>query len=55
LYLNQLGLLTIINTPTIAGALVCIVDEDQNICKPTENIKTGIWLYDRFHNANKDG
>jgi len=51
----QTGLLTIIETPTIAGHLLCIVDEEQNICKPTADVKTGIWLSGRFHSANEDG
>lgn len=49
------GLLTIVESPTIAGHLVTIVDESSNICKPTEGGRTGIWMNDRFHAANADG
>jgi len=54
-YMFPTGLLTLIETPTIAGHLICIVDEEHNICKPTAEVKTGIWLSNRFHSANSDG
>lgn len=44
-----------VETPTIAGHLVTIVDESLKICKPTEGERTGVWINERFHNANSDG
>ncbi|KAL4437870.1 hypothetical protein ABPG74_001041 [Tetrahymena malaccensis] len=49
------GLLNIVSIPTIAGHLVTIVDESQNICKPTQGGRTGIWMNERYFSADENG
>ncbi|EAS01818.2 hypothetical protein TTHERM_00565630 (macronuclear) [Tetrahymena thermophila SB210] len=49
------GLLNIVSIPTIAGHLITIVDESQNICKPTQESKTGILKDGRFFSADENG
>ncbi|EGR27080.1 hypothetical protein IMG5_201970 [Ichthyophthirius multifiliis] len=49
------GFLSYLENNTIAGKKLTLIDENQNICKPQQNKRTGLWYGDRFHEANENG